>query len=505
MGDNARLMSEEIEIKLALPEAARRAFLRHPLLARAQRLPARKLVNVYYDTPDLALRGQGIALRTRRQGRGWLQTVKCAGAVLGGLTLRPEWEQPFARRFDFSAVDDAGVRDALERHRLAGELAPAFETVFERRGWRLAPSRGSAALILLDRGWIAADGRREALCEVEIELERGDPAQLFDIARALAAELPLRPEIRSKAERGYRLRANAPPCPVKAAPSPLLPVHAPREAFARVAAACLAQFQANALGAGEADAEFIHQMRVALRRLRSALRLFRPLLPEGFEAAVVPPLHELASLLGQARDWDVLAEEILAPACRAFPGDARLAALAAAVDSRRQAARAAVPPALAARPLALALLDLAAGLQRAAAAPGEASLADFAARRLARLRRKALALAQAARDMEPARLHALRIGVKRLRYAAEFFAPLYRQRGVRDTLAALTALQDSLGALNDLSRAGPLLAQCLDSDPALREAVALTGGWHGPRHAVLQRLTLQGLRRLRKLKPFWKD
>jgi len=110
-----------------------------------------------------------------------------------------------------------------------------------------------------------------------------------------------------------------------------------------------------------------------------------------------------------------------------------------------------------------------------------------------------------ARDMEPARLHALRIGVKRLRYAAEFFAPLYRQRGVRDTLAALTALQDSLGALNDLSRAGPLLVQCLDSDPALREAVALTGGWHGPRHAVLQRLTLQGLRRLRKLKPFWKD
>jgi len=505
MGDNAHHMKEEIEIKLSLPESAQRAFLRHPLLQGAERLDARRLRNIYYDTPDLALHRQGIALRTRRQGRAWLQTVKCAGTAGGGLSQRPEWEQPFAGRFDFAGIDDARVAALLERHRARVRLEPAFETVFARRCWRLAPVRGSAVLIMLDRGWISAGDRREPLCEIEIELERGPLAALFEIARALVAGLPLAPEILSKAERGYRLREGAALSPLKAAPSPLLPAHTPHEAFRSVAASCLAQFQANARGAGESDPEYVHQMRVALRRLRSALRTFRPVLPEGFEAAVVPPLRALAGVLGHARDWDVLAEEIVAPARSAFADDARLAALAEAVEHKRLSARAAVAPALAERALALALLDLSAGLHRAAPPAQAEALADFAARRLRRLRRKALALAQAAQDMDPARLHALRIGVKRLRYAVEFFAPLYRGRAPGDALATLTALQDSLGALNDLSRAGPLLMQCMDGEPALREAVALVGGWHGPRHAALQRLTFQGMRRLRKLERFRKD
>ncbi|MBM3392069.1 MAG: CHAD domain-containing protein [Betaproteobacteria bacterium] len=507
MGDNALLMKEEVEIKLALPETAVRAFLRHPLLRDAERLPTRRLSNLYYDTPGLDLHRQGIALRTRRQGRARLQTVKCAGTAGGGLSQRPEWEQPFGGRFDFAGIDDEAVRAALERHRVQDHLEPAFETVFTRRCWRLAPARGPSVLLMLDRGWIDADGRRETISEIEIEieLERGKVGVLFGLARALAADLPVQAEILSKAERGYRLRRNAPPVPVKAAPSPLLPAHTPLEAFRRITAACLAQFQANALGAGEANPEFVHQMRVALRRLRSALRTFRPALPQGFEAAVVPPLRALAATLGQARDWDVLAEDIVAPVRQAFPDDARLAALAAAVEHRRRAAHLAVQEALAERPLVLALLDFSARLHRIADAPADEALADFAHRRLGRLRRKALALAKKAQDRDPARLHALRIGIKRLRYAIEFFAPLCRERGVRDTLATLTALQDSLGALNDLARAGPLLAQCMDDDPALREAVALAGGWHGPRHAALQKLTFQGLRRLKKLTRFRKE
>ena len=357
---------------------------------------------------------------------------------------------------------------------------------------------------MLDRGWVEAGGRREVLSEIELELVQGRVSALFDLALAFTADLPLRPEILSKAERGYRLRLGAPPKPVKAAPSPLVAAQAPLEAFSGIAAACVAQLQLNELGAGEDDPEFIHQMRVALRRLRSALRIFRPVLPDGLEQAVVPPIRDLAGALGTARDWDVLAEEIVEPARRSFAADARLSALAAAVDHARQQARAVAQQALAAPKHAAALLDLNARLhQDGSAAVGE-SLAAFAARRLNRLHKNALALADAAEETDPASLHALRIGVKRLRYALEFFAPLHRARDVRDALEALTALQDALGALNDLSRAGALLAQCLDGDPGLREAVALTGGWHGPRHAVLRRLTLQGIGSLRKSKRFWK-
>jgi adenylate cyclase len=509
MGDNVGTMAQETEIKLSLPEAVQRAFLRHPLLKQAEKLATRKLVNVYYDTSGLALHRQGIALRTRRQGRGWLQTVKCAGTASGGLAVRPEWEQPYSGRFDFSGIDDPKVRETLARHHLVSRFEPAFETVFTRRSWRLAPARGTAVLLMLDRGWIAAGDKREAVCEIEIELEQGKADALFELALALATDLPLRPEIRSKAERGYRLRLGVPLRPVKAVPSPLDAAQTPPEAFRVIAAGCIAQFEWNALGAGEADPEFIHQMRVALRRLRSALRIFRPHLPAGFEQAVVPPLRELARTLGSARDWDVLAEEIVGPARDAFAEDARLAALAQSVGQERQRARAAVREALASPACARLLLDFNARLQRAAGAPTgaatEEALAAFAARRHKRLHRKALALAEAARDRDPAQLHLLRIGVKRLRYAIEFFAPLHRARETRKAFATLTALQDSLGALNDLSRAGPLLTQCLDSDPTLREAVALTGGWHGPRHAALQRLTLQGMRRLRKLERFWKN
>lgn len=494
-------MAEEIEIKLALPESSRRALLRHPLLRAAERLPTRKLASIYYDTPALDLHRRGIALRARRQAGRWLQTVKCAGLAGGGLSQRPEWEQPFSGRFDFSAVDDAEARELLERARDEARLETVFETLFTRRSWRLRPKSGGAVLLMLDQGWIAASGRREALGEIEIELELGAPACLFDVARALAAELPLQPEQRSKAERGYRLRENAPLVPVKAARSPVRPEQAPLEAFAATVADCLAQFQANAAGIGKADAEFVHQMRVALRRLRSALRLFRPLLPDGLEAAVAPPLRELAACLGQARDWDVLAEDILAPAARAFPGEPRLAALAAAVERRRLAARADLPAASQARPFILAQLDIAACAFRRSVVADAPALPKFAARRLARLRRKAMALAQAAQDMDAQRLHGLRIGVKRLRYAAEFLAPLLRRRDLRRTLEVLNDLQDSLGGLNDLARAGPLLAQCLDDDPQLREAVALAGGWHGPRYAALQDQARRGMRRLLRLPP----
>lgn len=497
-------MAEEVEIKLSLPESARRAFLRHPLLRQAERLPTRRLLNVYFDTPDLTLHRHGIALRTRRQGRRWLQTVKCAGTAAGGLAIRPEWEQPYLGRFDFAAIDAPGVRALLGRHGLRAHLEPVFETTFSRRCWRLRPARGVSVLLMLDRGTITAGEAQEAVCEIELELERGSVDALFDLALGLAAALPLRPDILSKAERGYRLRTGAPLRPVKAAPSLLRPAQDPAQAFRGIATACLAQLQLNALGANETDAEFIHQMRVALRRLRSALRSFRPALPEGFEQAVLPPLRALARTLGQARDWDVLAEEIVAPACQAFAGDARLAALLAVVERARQPARAAVRQALALPEHAVSLLDFSARLHRDAAPAGE-SLAAFAGRRLDRLRKKALALAAAAQLSDPASLHVLRIGVKRLRYAIEFFAPLYRAGAVERALKTLTALQDALGALNDLSRAGPLLRQCAGDDAALREAVALIGGWHGPRHAVLGRLTLQGMRRLRKLKPFWKD
>src|SRR5690606_38551466 len=103
-GDHGAPMSKEIELKLSLPAKALPALRRHPLVAAAAKRGATvTLDNTYYDTPDLTLKTRKVAVRTRRQGRRWLQTVKCAAPSTGGLSARPEWEQPYAGCFDFSA------------------------------------------------------------------------------------------------------------------------------------------------------------------------------------------------------------------------------------------------------------------------------------------------------------------------------------------------------------------------------------------------------------------
>jgi adenylate cyclase len=117
--------------------------------------------------------------------------------------------------------------------------------------------------------------------------------------------------------------------------------------------------------------------------------------------------------------------------------------------------------------------------------PATILLRSFAAERLKRLRNKVRRLAVAAHTDDPASLHALRIGIKRLRYALEFFSPLARERVLGRVLTQLAALQDTLGQLNDLSSAGAMLMDCAGDDPRLREAVTLIGGWHGPHYASL--------------------
>ncbi|HTY98983.1 MAG TPA: CYTH and CHAD domain-containing protein, partial [Rhodocyclaceae bacterium] len=418
-------MAEEIELKLALPETAQPQFLRQPLLRRAVARQGHQLLSIYYDTPALDLRRRGIALRLRRQGQLWLQTVKCAGTGWSGLTTRPEWETPYGGAFDFSAVDDDEVRRWLQSAKVRDRLLPLFETSFRRTTWRFAGAGGGHLLLALDRGWIASAGRREAISEVEIELAGASVADLFALARGLAERVALAPALLSKAERGYRLYQAIAPAPQRAAAVPLAAAASPLTAFRAIAASCLEQIAGNHAGAmASDDPEFIHQMRVAVRRLRACLRLFAPLLPAEFLAQIVPALRQFMAPLGHARDLDVLRGEIVSPVTAALPGEPRLAALAGVVTARRYAARAAAVQALQATAYGELMLHIAASLHGPAGNEGPGALADFAAERLRRLGRRVRRLAESARPDDPASLHALRIGVKRLRYALEFFASL---------------------------------------------------------------------------------
>lgn len=489
-------MSHEIELKLTLPQKALPALRRHSLIADAPRDGrACTLENTYFDTPELELRERRIAVRTRKAGSRWLQTVKCAAESNAGLSSRPEWEQPYANgAFDFSAIDRDDVRHRLEN--LQPKLVPVFTTRFKRETCILTPREGVRVLAMIDNGNIEANGHSRPLCELELELVEGDPRELYALALQLAETLPLTPENVSKAERGYRLFSNHALRPAKAKPSRLSAELSPVDAFRIIGFDCLALWQTNESGARESDdPEFIHQLRVALRRLRSALRLFSPALPADFVLRWSDGLKTAADGLGAARDLDVMLAEVLNPVAESgLADDATQRLIAMAVDRRDREKAAAREQLLAAshgRQM-LALADDLYALQSDSLVKS-ANLTTFARLQLTQLRKRARKRYSAAADLHPEKLHELRVALKRLRYGIEFLLPLLPEKATVRFANEIAEVQETLGYLNDETLARARLKGWAGKDPELRSGAAFVAGWHAPRVARLRRNVLPAL------------
>jgi triphosphatase len=450
-------VATETEIKLSLSAGVARRLPAHPLLANSEAI-RQKLVNTYYDTPDRRLQRRRVAVRYRHKGAEWLLTVKSDAPSPGGLAQRNEWEVPGQPgEFDFSHVDNPKLRRFLEA--ATPELAPLFTTDFTRTFWLLTPQEGTRIEVALDRGTIVADGRKETLCEVELELLEGRVADLFTTALALQAELPLHPEGASKAERGYRLASDQGLTAIKAAEVALTPGMTSIAVFRSTIMSCLSQLQGNERGVRETEApEFIHQARVAMRRLRSAIRLWRPLLPAEYVNQFDPRWRTLANQLGDTRNWDVFITELLPPICKTFPDHPDLKQLVSAANSHLAECRKAAKSAMISTTYSQLLLEFTAATI-ALAENKKPRLAAFAPRSLSKRAKRVAALAIETRDSNPEARHALRIALKRLRYAIEFFAPLFPARRLQRYHQSAAGLLDLLGRMNDSTVAQHLIVE----------------------------------------------
>ncbi len=470
-------MSTEIELKLQLSPKAASKLAKHPLLAN---IPTQRqhLLNTYFDTPKLELHARRVAVRFRKKGWQWLCTVKSAEPASGGLAMRSEWEtQATPGTFDFSHVDNAEFRSFLERR--IEQLEPVFTTDFKRQIWHV-PFGESLIELAIDRGHIESRGRTTPICEIELELLSGKVEDIFWLTRQLQGDHHLHPAIASKAERGYNLFLDTPLRPFKARPASISADLTPVEAFRSIALNCLEHFQRNEQGLlTRTDPEFVHQARVALRRLRSAIKLFAPVLPPEFVSAYGQTWQTLAGALGEARNWDVFLEETLPPIATAFPDDKGIKRLRKAALRKAQSARKSVIGLLAIDEYPRLLLEFTAAVytvdQRLAI-----PLEEFAHQQIARHTRKARKLAVRHADLTPCERHRMRIAFKKLRYTLEFFTPLVASRKFRPYLAALTQLQDELGLINDHMTAAALIEQELDGHPA-----GPVQGWIAGRHALL--------------------
>ncbi|MCM8595448.1 CYTH and CHAD domain-containing protein [Accumulibacter sp.] len=452
-------MALETEIKLTLPAGAARRVPTHRLLAGSKAL-RQKLVSTYYDTPDRRLQRKRLAVRYRQIGEEWLLTIKNEASAPGGLAQRREWEEPGTPgEFDFSVVDSPKLRRFLEE--AMPSLAPVFVTDFTRSLWTLTPQEGTRIEVALDRGKIVAGQRSEAICELELELREGQVADLFTTALALQADLPLHPETSSKAERGYLLASDAGLQPARAGNVPLQAGMTSVGVFRTTVFSCLAQLQGNERGVRDSDApEFIHQARVAIRRLRSAIRLWRPLLPEDYVGNFDPRWRDVANAMGDTRNWDVFITEILPPIVKAFPEHADVQKLAVQARNHLASCRKQAQAALTAPTYSQLLLEFT-GATVGLAESKKPPLAAFVPRSLNKRAKRVAALAIETRDSNPEARHALRVALKRLRYALEFFAPLFPARRMQRYHQSAAGLLDLLGRMNDMAVAEQLVVQAL--------------------------------------------
>ena len=482
------MAAEEIELKLRVQESdlpkLRALLTRMAGGGKAARL---KLTSLYFDTPHLDLLNGGTALRVRRVGRRWVQTLKGGGKVLGGLHARLEQESNVPRPMpDISLINQSGT--GLNWDEIAPQLVPVFSTEFQRTLWQI-DHQGSRIEAALDQGMVHSGEQQEALLELELELKSGQPSALHELALELAASLALAPDPISKAERGYRLFHHEMLVPAKATIPAMETTFTVEDAFIGVMWNCLDQLQRNQRGVAEqTDPEFIHQMRVALRRLRSALSLFSGAVRRESWEGWSDELRWLAGELGTAREWDVLEEELLPPLMAYLQGRKPLEYLPGRVHAERLRARRRARTAVLSPRYGVLALSIECWLNqkqwREGASDEQLALLDSPVHPLANvlLQQRHDQLHRRGRHLvrQPdAKRHRARVTAKKLRYALEFFASLYPRKAAKSYLNALASLQDALGTLNDEATALQHAAQlcAMARSPRCAEEAGILSGW----------------------------
>ncbi len=207
-------MPIETEIKLKVTPQVLGRVRSHALINQSQQetWQEKKLFNIYYDTPNFALTQEKIALRTRKTGEQFIQTLKTQGTSVAGLSQRYEWEWPLlSEHLDITLLTPDIWPQALADS-VKNQLIPIFRTDFTRHKTLIKWQQNGAQSLIevaLDEGTITSENQTETICEVELELKQGQAGALFDIAVQIAQDLPVLPSEISKAERGYRLLMQA--------------------------------------------------------------------------------------------------------------------------------------------------------------------------------------------------------------------------------------------------------------------------------------------------------
>ena len=501
----------EIELKLLAPRGSLEKLREVPIIVQHARNRGafRRLETVYYDTPERLLFQRGMSLRVRRSGKHFVQTLK----------LPPDIGQPLARRQWETPVD--GITPDLARLPAAeigdpvttltnDALVPVFATKVRRHARQLDLPDASVEIVF-DEGTIEAGARQEVLSEIEVELKSGNAGALFDLGTQLLDVAPLQVSTRSKAERGYALAFDIVQSAAKAAPFGITAEHVVDDVIALLVGACWHHLLKNHMVAMEGnDPEGVHQMRVALRRLRTICALFRREIPSASFQAINSEAKWLMQQLGPARDWDVFAATTLITVAP----EVDFGGLREAIERQRKTSYTALQAVLADPRCSRFLLSLGQQVERRGwrneidsevldvLSQPMLTLAD---KIMPRLHRKALKGGAHFRQLNNDAQHHLRIDLKKLRYASEFFLPLYaRHASAKRYVARLSKLQGSLGRARDIATTRILRDAIRQADqPELHLAIGAVAGWQARDQIAVTKTLRKRWRRFKATPAFW--
>ncbi len=520
---------QEIELKLEAEPDVLARVRRSRLIAdiASDGATTQNIETTYFDSADQRLAKKRIALRIRKRGRQFEQTAKAETKANGAAPMRMEWSSPIDGMLPRpELIGDPDIRKRVSKLMAKGELAAYCTTRVRRTSRILKTEEGAEIELAFDAGEFivpnGGDGETPKISELELELKAGHATSLVALARRLAEEFPVRLAVKSKSERGAEIAARARHRPHKAGDVRLGTDTSVSEGFSVILSHCLRHALANEEAITKAqDPEGIHQMRVSLRRLRSAIAAFGKPLRTKEISRLRSEAKWLANTLGRTRDLDVFISETLEPLMATRPGDEKLATFDRLLRAEREEAWRAAREAIASPRYRLLMIDIGCAVateawrsdetEPEAAAILASTLTSHARKVLNKRLMKASDLGERIEQLDIAERHQMRIELKKLRYAGEFFESLFSAKAASAYLKAVADLQQVFGYLNDAATAEKIITRVLAAEHDAEDHLALSWaggivtGWHAVRVNEAWAHAKDAWKALAKADPFWRE
>ena len=488
----------EIELKLMLSKEAldrfrRRSALKNLTIDKPQ---TRKLKSVYFDTPDLRLYKADMSLRIRRSGKKRILTVKSGKKLNNGLSKRREYEREVKKSSpNLKQIKDKALKRQLVKVIDDQPLKPVFETIIWRTVRNIKMPKTGVVELALDHGQIRAGDKTSTIQEVELEQKSGGAMALHDAAETLFADDLIEISDLSKSERGYGLvtgktrSTRGQTQPVKGRKPVLHASMTNAEALSELGQAASEQVLINWRAILDtSDPEGPHQMRVGLRRLRTALKVFKSAVKSSHLLKLRQDARDLGRIVGTLRDADVLLSDIYMPAAKELFGNRNscdlLDVLKLNIESKRIVVREQIEnPQWTALKLNCILFEnaMVRPKDKKSRSSNDGEVMELGRKSLDKCWRRTKLWGQQIDTLSVAERHEMRKELKSLRYATEFFQSLYPIDTTQPFLKQLKLLQDIFGYLNDVALADGLSSIVKESHPNRKDLLKdsdLLRDWH---------------------------